>query len=261
MTGSFTAPHGAAPGGRARRRRLRPQGGARPPPRDLRRAAHGEALSAGQSRRAEGDGRDRAAHANEFVKREHELELRVSGEFIFVNSTRLRLDLDNYASFSRIITVFRDAGVGALPRAATSCRGARLGGVPEPAPGRERRRPGRARLTRSAEKLAEAKVTAFEIGPPSEVDEAIRQKSKEARQAHLLAVRVGDEGRHQVGAHGEEPEHQEDQARGAGHRRSDPERGDLADRADDDSRLRRVHVHAQRERLHLLGGARHASSG
>lgn len=48
----------------------------------------------------------------EFIKREHELEFRVSGEFLFVNSTRLRLDLDNYASFSRILTVFREAGVG-----------------------------------------------------------------------------------------------------------------------------------------------------
>src|SRR5690242_21694855 len=32
---------------------------------------------------------------------EKELEVRLQGEFIFVNSTRLRLDLDNYASFSR----------------------------------------------------------------------------------------------------------------------------------------------------------------
>jgi len=50
--------------------------------------------------------------AQEIAKREHELELRVSGEFLFVNATRLRLDLDNYASFSKIITVFREAGVG-----------------------------------------------------------------------------------------------------------------------------------------------------
>ena len=52
------------------------------------------------------------ALAADVLKHERELELRVSGEFIFINATRLRLDLDNYASFSRILTMFRDAGVG-----------------------------------------------------------------------------------------------------------------------------------------------------
>src|SRR5688500_1043216 len=52
------------------------------------------------------------ALAGDLLKHERELELRVSGEFIFINSTRLRLDLDNYASFSRILAMFRDAGVG-----------------------------------------------------------------------------------------------------------------------------------------------------
>ena len=40
-------------------------------------------------------------------KREQELEVRASREFIFLNSTRLRLDLENYASFSRILAIFR----------------------------------------------------------------------------------------------------------------------------------------------------------
>src|SRR6266702_4760868 len=43
-----------------------------------------------------------------------ELEVRLQSEFIFVNSTRLRLDLDNYASFSHILSVFRQCGVGAV---------------------------------------------------------------------------------------------------------------------------------------------------
>jgi len=38
----------------------------------------------------------------------------MQGEFIFVNSTRLRLDLDNYASFSHILGVFRQCGIGAV---------------------------------------------------------------------------------------------------------------------------------------------------
>ena len=45
---------------------------------------------------------------------EDELEVRLQGEFIFVNSTRLRLDLDNYASFSHILGVFRQSGIGAV---------------------------------------------------------------------------------------------------------------------------------------------------
>src|SRR5690606_24610108 len=40
--------------------------------------------------------------------------LRLSGEFLFVNSTRLRLDLTNYASFGYILRLCRAAGVGAL---------------------------------------------------------------------------------------------------------------------------------------------------
>jgi len=45
---------------------------------------------------------------------EKELEVRLQGEFIFVNSTRLRLDLDNYASFSHILSVLRQCGIGAV---------------------------------------------------------------------------------------------------------------------------------------------------
>jgi HD-GYP domain-containing protein (c-di-GMP phosphodiesterase class II) len=48
------------------------------------------------------------------LKVERELELRLQGEFIFVNSTRLRLDLDNYASFSHILGVLGQCGVGAV---------------------------------------------------------------------------------------------------------------------------------------------------
>src|SRR5438046_529426 len=57
---------------------------------------------------------DLEALAQEFVSSEHELDVRVSGEFIFVNATRLRLDLDNYASFSHVLGVLRQCGVGAV---------------------------------------------------------------------------------------------------------------------------------------------------
>ena len=42
------------------------------------------------------------------------VEFRVSGEFIFVNSTRLRLDLDNYTTFSYLLALCRACGVGVL---------------------------------------------------------------------------------------------------------------------------------------------------
>jgi HD-GYP domain-containing protein (c-di-GMP phosphodiesterase class II) len=45
---------------------------------------------------------------------EGDLEIRMAGDFIFVNATRLRVELDNYASFSHILAVFRAFGIGAL---------------------------------------------------------------------------------------------------------------------------------------------------
>jgi HD-GYP domain-containing protein (c-di-GMP phosphodiesterase class II) len=45
---------------------------------------------------------------------ENDLELRMAGDFIFVNATRLRLELDNYASFSHILAMLRTFEIGAL---------------------------------------------------------------------------------------------------------------------------------------------------
>jgi HD-GYP domain-containing protein (c-di-GMP phosphodiesterase class II) len=43
-----------------------------------------------------------------------ELEVRAAGEFIFVNATRLRLGLDNYATFSHVLTTLRQCGIGSV---------------------------------------------------------------------------------------------------------------------------------------------------
>jgi HD-GYP domain-containing protein (c-di-GMP phosphodiesterase class II) len=48
------------------------------------------------------------------LQTEIELEIRLAGDFIFVNSTRLRLELDNYASFSHVMAMFRAYEMGAL---------------------------------------------------------------------------------------------------------------------------------------------------
>jgi HD-GYP domain-containing protein (c-di-GMP phosphodiesterase class II) len=57
---------------------------------------------------------DLVGSARHLLDVEQELEVRLQGEFIFVNSTRLRLDLDNYASFSHILGIFNQSGVGAV---------------------------------------------------------------------------------------------------------------------------------------------------
>jgi HD-GYP domain-containing protein (c-di-GMP phosphodiesterase class II) len=50
------------------------------------------------------------------------MELRIAGEFLFVNQTRLRLDLDNYAMVAYLIAQCRASGTGVLraDRAATA---------------------------------------------------------------------------------------------------------------------------------------------
>jgi HD-GYP domain-containing protein (c-di-GMP phosphodiesterase class II) len=52
--------------------------------------------------------------ANLLLELEDELEVRITGEFIFVNATRLRLSLDNFASFSHVLTTLRQAGIGVI---------------------------------------------------------------------------------------------------------------------------------------------------
>ncbi len=54
------------------------------------------------------------AVSEELRASEGDLEFRLSGEFIFVNSTRLRLDLDNYTTFSFLLAQCRASGVGVL---------------------------------------------------------------------------------------------------------------------------------------------------
>jgi HD-GYP domain-containing protein (c-di-GMP phosphodiesterase class II) len=51
---------------------------------------------------------------HEIIEREGELEFRIAGEFLFVNSIRLRLDLTNYATFGYLLRICRIAGIGAV---------------------------------------------------------------------------------------------------------------------------------------------------
>ncbi|HET9464031.1 MAG TPA: HD domain-containing phosphohydrolase [Gemmatimonadales bacterium] len=57
---------------------------------------------------------DLDAFARALLQAEIELEVRVAGDFIFVNATRLRVELDNYASFSHILAMLRAFEIGVL---------------------------------------------------------------------------------------------------------------------------------------------------
>src|SRR4029078_1728061 len=57
---------------------------------------------------------DLTTQSRELIASERELEIRMTGEFIFINQTRLRLALDNFGSFSHLLSLFRASGVGSV---------------------------------------------------------------------------------------------------------------------------------------------------
>src|SRR3984957_3487224 len=107
---------------------------------------------------------------------ERELEFRTSGEYIFINSTRLRLALDNYTSVSHLLSLFRASGIGSLrvlenvtPRNWIVLISA-LQAVGSDDPGE--------RYHQLAGKLEAAKVTTFEFGPPTEATTDSKEQEK-----------------------------------------------------------------------------------
>ena len=123
---------------------------------------------------------DVAGIAAGIVRQEGDLEFRVSGEFIFINSTRLRLDLDNYASVSDLLALCRASDVGAVRvLEGASARDwltflSVLQSPSKDAPA--------ARFGQLLARLEQAGVRTFEFGPPAEGedDKEFREKAKEA---------------------------------------------------------------------------------
>ncbi|MDQ6635583.1 MAG: hypothetical protein M3Z10_12610, partial [Gemmatimonadota bacterium] len=110
---------------------------------------------------------------------EHELELRATGEFLFVNGTRLRLDLEHDSSISRSFShLFRGCGIGLfrVREGATKGDWLHLLNVLNAAPAGE---PDERRLA-IMDKLAGLGVGSFELGPPTDTEEEFRERSKEA---------------------------------------------------------------------------------
>ena len=116
----------------------------------------------------------------EILTREGEFELRVTSEFIFINQTRLRLDLDNYASFTQILSVFRSAGVGVarvMPGVGPRDWLVFLSALQAPSS-----EAAEDRFVDLAERLTAGGVSLIEVGPFSGVDDDgdFRERSKEA---------------------------------------------------------------------------------
>ncbi|MGI8402209.1 MAG: HD-GYP domain-containing protein [Gemmatimonadaceae bacterium] len=118
--------------------------------------------------------------AEELRAEESELEFRVSGEFIFINSTRLRLDLSNYATFGHILTLCKLAGIGAIHVGTNgnardwtvllSLLGAEAKGAP------------RERYQEIVKRLKETKIETFQLDEPTEtqMDREFNEESKAA---------------------------------------------------------------------------------
>jgi HD-GYP domain-containing protein (c-di-GMP phosphodiesterase class II) len=124
---------------------------------------------------------DITACAQSILTREQELEVRLAGEFIFVNSTRLRLDLENYASFSHVLSVLRGAGVGLVRaetevdrREWTAFLSVLLGTTQRETTDRFRDLLGR---------MVEANITHIAIEPPIEATELPEDEQRQKEQA------------------------------------------------------------------------------
>jgi len=119
--------------------------------------------------------------AAEIIRHEQELEVRVSGEFIFLNSTRLRLDLENYASFSHILSVFRAGSIGVLHVADGVAAREWLVFISALQSTARDATPANERFFQITGKLEQAGVHGFQVGPLNEADEnEFHEKAKEA---------------------------------------------------------------------------------
>jgi HD-GYP domain-containing protein (c-di-GMP phosphodiesterase class II) len=124
---------------------------------------------------------DLSALIGEIIARESEFELKVTREFIFVNQTRLRLDLDNYASFSQVLSLCRASGIGTIhaqpgvgPRDWLVLLSMLQSGSTRVEP--------EDRFEEAVGRLEQGGITLVTLGPPTGVDEDgdFREKAKEA---------------------------------------------------------------------------------
>ncbi|HTG84469.1 MAG TPA: hypothetical protein VL853_06655, partial [Gemmatimonadales bacterium] len=130
--------------------------------------------------------------SNGLLEPQGEIEVRLSGDFIFINGTRLRLELDNYASFSHLLAIFRAVDLGALKvKHGTDRRdwqiflGVLLSVIPK------ERDP--EKIFELREKLGRAGITRIDVEPTLETEELLaeEEKAKEAaKRTYSLGVAV-----------------------------------------------------------------------
>ena len=118
--------------------------------------------------------------AQQIRKQEGELEVRISGEFIFLNSNRMRLDLTNFASFGHLLALCRAGGIGTITVAESvvsrdwlvflSLLDVQAKVSPQQ------------RFEEIASRLSQAEVHAFSLEPPIE-NESDRQFAEQAKAA------------------------------------------------------------------------------
>jgi HD-GYP domain-containing protein (c-di-GMP phosphodiesterase class II) len=119
---------------------------------------------------------------------ESDLEIRLAGDFIFVNATRLRLELDNYASFSHILVVLRAFEIGALRIHGSDRREwqillSLLLSISEQKPPEER-------FEELAERLGAARVTSLEIERAVHHDLETEEERQAAKRVYSQGVAV-----------------------------------------------------------------------
>ncbi len=178
---------------RGGRRRFPPPRGPRPAARDVRR----DSVASSSTRSKTPPPRSRSTTCcsppTALLEPQGEIEVRLSGDFIFVNGTRLRLELDNYASFSHLLDHLqsggprraqgpprrRPPGLADLPRRAAlgHSQGARI----------------RRRSSSCGRSSGRAGITRIEVEPTLETEELLAEaeKAKEAaKRTYSLGVAV-----------------------------------------------------------------------
>lgn len=105
----------------------------------------------------------------ELIDGDGECEFRLAGEFLFLNATRMKLDLDNFTSFSFLLNRCRDAGVGMIrftARPTIRDWTVLLSFLVKPVG----KGPGE-RFETLGQRLRETGITVFDLAPPSDSED------------------------------------------------------------------------------------------
>jgi len=129
----------------------------------------------------------------QLIEGDGECEFRLAGEFLFLNATRMKLDLDNYTSFSFLLNRCRDAGVGMIrftTRPAVRDWTVLLSFLTKPVGKNPTER-----FDILAKRLAETNVTVFDLASPSDSeddpeDEAeLKERAKKTYQQSVVTTK------------------------------------------------------------------------